>query len=63
MSQLDIAKMFRTGMTAIDKEDVMQCFSKETDPAMRILAMIGFVGNLQRAQFDKELHVIRQWMH
>ncbi len=55
MSQLDIAKVFRTGMNKVNKDDLIQCFGKEMDPAMRILAMIGFVGNLQRAQFDREL--------
>ncbi|MCR4704729.1 MAG: MarR family transcriptional regulator [Lachnospiraceae bacterium] len=55
MPQLDIGKMFRAGVDAIDKDDVLKCFGKESDPAMRIFAMIGFVGNLQRAQFDKEL--------
>ena len=55
MPQLDIANSFRKGVNSIDKDDLLRCFGQENDPAMRILAMIGFVGNLQRAQFDKVL--------
>ncbi len=55
MPQLDIAKAFRNGVDSIDKDDLLRCFGQENDPAMRILAMIGFVGNLQRAQFGKVL--------
>lgn len=55
MGQQYIEENFRGMFEQIPRKKMLENFEKESDISIRVLAMIGFIGNIQRAKFDREL--------